>query len=136
MSFRLLLCATATCALPALAAAQCQPSWQPFVGGGANARVRSMLETPAGLVAAGEFTSIGGAACSHVAIYDGITWQPLGGGTNDSVRDVVRAPNGDLIAGGSFTAAGGQPHNQIARWDGAAWTSLGGGSGRFWSQRA
>ena len=81
------------------------------------------------LVAAGRFTSAGGAPANHIARWDGTTWSPLGSGlsggaTGVYVNALAVLPNGDLVAGGNFTAAGGLPAMGVARWNGVAWSSM------------
>ncbi|MBX3464390.1 MAG: delta-60 repeat domain-containing protein [Planctomycetes bacterium] len=96
-----------------------------------NAPIHALATLPDGrLVAAGEFSAIGGVAASRIAAWDGSSWAPLGGGiSGGSVFGLAVLSSGALVAGGSFTTAGGAPASRIARWDGAAWSQVGGGVG-------
>ncbi len=76
------------------------------------------------LIAAGEFSTAGGASASHIARWDGESWSPLGTGMNGGVQ-ALTVFNGELIAGGFFSTAGGESVPGIARWDGSNWHTLG-----------
>ncbi len=87
-----------------------------------------LIATPGGgLIAAGEFTSVGGVAANRIARWDGAQWSPLGAGLNNTVSTAVRLSNGDIVVAGSFSVAGGSRANRVARWDGAQWSPLGAG---------
>src|SRR5262249_17139077 len=61
------------------------------------------------LIAAGDFTSIGGIAANSIARWNGSVWQPLGlglGGSNPFAF-ALAVYNGALVAGGRFSSAGG-----------------------------
>ncbi len=84
------------------------------------------------LVAAGDFTQVGGTAASRIASWDGAAWSPLTSGLDGSVRG-LRAWN-DGVAGGErllvtgfFQDAGGVPVQNLALWDGTAWSAAPGG---------
>jgi hypothetical protein len=109
------------------------------VGGqGANMRIRASLNTPIGLVVAGEFNSVGGVQANRVAVWDGAAWNSLGSGGGNGVSGNPRAIawfDGDLYIGGSFFAAnvGGTDEIaaiNIARWDGTTWHAVGSDFGR------
>ncbi|MGB3969506.1 MAG: hypothetical protein WBO45_22420, partial [Planctomycetota bacterium] len=96
--------------------------------GVANDILRTVLALPNGdVIAAGDFTQIGGVAANHIARWNGTAWAPLGQGCDSAVLALTRLPNGDVVAGGAFAAAGGVPAARIARWNGSAWAPLGTG---------
>lgn len=105
-------------------------TWSPLgegLGDGSPLSIVQALTVYEGdLVAAGNFTTSGGAPLRGVARWDGESWSQVGtdppGGVN-----ALTVYNGDLIAGGDFTTAGGQTAKNIARWDGNAWVPLGEG---------
>lgn len=91
---------------------------------GMNNTVRAVIVWNGYLIAAGDFTTAGGAPMSRIAKWNGTSWTPLGSGMNGSVRD-LEVYNNDLYAGGDFTVAGGLSANRIARWNGSNWFNLG-----------
>ncbi len=107
-------------------------SWTVFENriNGGDVRV---LGTYAGrLVAAGNFSSIGGVAANRIARWNGTTWEPLGSGLgivpgNQSVR-VLGEYNGQLWAAGNFQRAGGVAVDNIAVWNGLVWYATGSGA--------
>ncbi len=110
-------------------------TWVGFGSGfavGQSAGVGALAVLPNGdLVAAGDFTSIGGVAANHIARWNGSSWSPLGSGVawpgvSASVLALAAMPNGDVVAGGWFTVAGAVNAVGIARWNGSAWSALGG----------
>lgn len=78
------------------------------------------------LVVGGEFTVIGNAVASNIAMWNPATdqWSALGSGTNDDVLALAVMPDNTLIAGGRFTACGVITTRRIARWDGTVWSPL------------
>ncbi len=79
------------------------------------------------VVAAGEFTSIGGVAANRIAVLDGGTWAPLGSGTDDRIETVLVVGD-DVYVGGDFTAAGGVSASRVAVWrPTGGWEALGSG---------
>jgi hypothetical protein len=95
---------------------------------------------PESLIAAGDFTMIGGIAANHIARWDGATWAPLGDGLKKDDPNSGRAKamiafdedgegplNAALFVGGMFSGAGGITTSGIARWDGTQWSDVGGG---------
>ncbi|HEX2897134.1 MAG TPA: hypothetical protein VHP63_03690, partial [candidate division Zixibacteria bacterium] len=78
------------------------------------------------LIAAGRFTSAGGAPAYHIAAWDGSSWSEVGLGMNHMVF-ALTVYEGNLIAGGGFTTAGNIPANFIASWNGQSWSPLGSG---------
>lgn len=98
---------------------------QPLVTG---AFVYDLVTLSSGhVIAAGEFTDIGGVPANRVARWDGSSWSAIGTGTDNSILCLQVLPDGDLVVGGRFTQAGGGSANQIARWDGASWSTFGAG---------
>lgn len=93
----------------------------------------ALLALPNGqLIAAGEFSQIGGVPANNIARWTGTTWEALGSGLTLNagqgfINALERLPDGSIIAGGSFTTAGGAPASKIARWDGTTWSPLGAG---------
>lgn len=97
------------------------------VGGGVDLTsgfgVRALQSTPAGLMVAGDFTTVGGGtSANNIALWDGSTWSPLGAGTNGQVTGLGMFA-GDLIVGGHFST----PANNVAVWNFSSWSPLGGG---------
>jgi hypothetical protein len=83
------------------------------------------------LYAAGDFTSAGGVAASHIARWDGASWSPVGSGTNFPVYALAVHDDGNgpaLYAGGQFGSAGGVSASRVARWDGTSWSRVGAGT--------
>ncbi|MEZ6037776.1 MAG: hypothetical protein R3F29_09870 [Planctomycetota bacterium] len=119
--------------------AQCGFAWQ-SVGGypGADGIVECAVEwdpdgagpAPTLAVLGGQFSVVGTAVASHLALYEPITdtWAGLGGGVDGPVYALLPLANGELIVAGDFTNAGGVPCNNVARWDGVGWQPLGGAS--------
>jgi hypothetical protein len=96
--------------------------------GGGSARVDALTVFDDGsgpaLYAGGYFTSIGSAAASNIAKWDGSTWTALGNGTDGQVEALAVFDDGGgprLYAGGYFSIAGGNFSTYIARWNGSIW---------------
>jgi hypothetical protein len=92
--------------------------WVELVGAGTNgvdAPVRTLVSTDQGLVAGGDFTTAGGVAASHIALWDGAAWTDLDGGTNTPVLALTSVGN-DLFVGGDFVSAGGNASHKFGRW--------------------
>jgi hypothetical protein len=91
------------------------------------------------LIAAGNFTSAGGASANRIAKWSGTGWSPLGlglqplpGFSNANVDALEVHDDGGgsrLFVGGQFVRAGGAPADALARWDGANWASVPGIAG-------
>lgn len=97
-----------------------------------SARVFALAFLPNGdLVAAGDFTSVGGVSASCIARWNGAAWTSLGSGLNGVVNDLAIAANGDVLACGAFSSAGAVGVDRIARWNGSAWSAV--GSGLTWN---
>lgn len=81
---------------------------------------------PEYLVAAGDFTRIGGVDANRIARWDGAHWHALGEGIGgpDAHVTSVAAHNGSLFAAGQFSKAGDIDASNIARWDGLNWHPL------------
>lgn len=91
-------------------------AWFVF-GGDTDGPVRAFATLPTGeLVAAGDFTTIGGVPANRIARWNGSVWVPLGIGTDAAVHSLLVLANGTLLVGGDFTQAGGQTANRLARW--------------------
>ncbi len=67
------------------------------------------------LIAAGSFTTAGGAPANRIARWNGSTWQPLANGLPSDVN-AVTVYNGLLVAAGNFSTVNGVPYNYIATW--------------------
>jgi hypothetical protein len=107
-------------------------SWHPLgsgLGGDASATVYALAAITNGdLIAAGSFTTAGGAPAPRIARWDGTAWSPLGSGTtNNNILALATLPDGELAAGGDFTQIAGIPLSRIARWNGAEWFPIGAG---------
>jgi hypothetical protein len=78
------------------------------------------------LVAAGNFSSIGGVAAANIAAWDGAAWSPLGSGLGSPTNGfpaMASFDRGDasgpaLLVTGAFTQAGGVASNHIASFEG------------------
>jgi len=78
---------------------------------------RTLAVYGGGLIAGGDFSSVGGAGAKCIARWDGTRWQALGTGMNSYVY-ALSVYNGELIAGGGFASAGSVSASGIAAWDG------------------
>lgn len=100
------------------------------VNGAVNALVVHPLAGSAALIAAGAFTTAGGAPAARVAAWDGGAWQPLAGGIGGEVFALATFAQGGtsfLAAAGEFSTAGGNAARRVARWDGSTWAPMGSG---------
>jgi hypothetical protein len=97
------------------------------IGTGSNNNVRSLTVFGGEIIAAGDFTSMGGISANRIARTNGISWQPLGLGTNGRIW-AMAVFNGELIVAGDFTQVGGVSASRIAKWNGANWLLFGGNS--------
>lgn len=101
--------------------------WKPY-STGADGIINAVAVAPNGdVIVTGNFSNIGGVACSKIArwVRATSTWTAMGVGlTGGAGFDVAVAPNGDVYVVGSFTHAGGQLVHYCARYDGA-WHSMG-----------
>ena len=120
-----------------VSAANLSATPQAFPGSGAGGHVFSLATYQGNLIAAGEFTSIGGAAAHRIAQWDGTAWSALGAFPFDGVDGRrfarvfdVEVFNGKLYVGGAFLTAGGTVANNVACWDelSQTWTPLGSGT--------
>ncbi|MFT3685823.1 MAG: hypothetical protein QM783_13020 [Phycisphaerales bacterium] len=97
--------------------------WSPF-GAGANGAVRRLIVHNGQILAAGDFTSIGGiAAPGGLASFDGTVWHAVA--TPGGAPTQIASVDGVLYASGPFTF-NATPGNYVASFDGNAWTKLGG----------
>lgn len=97
-------------------------AWQGI--GDPDDTVLALCKMPNGdLVAAGEFSSIGGTPIAGLGRWNGTAWSEIPGAPG-AVRVLHGLPNGDLLVGGDFAAAGGVATGGLARWSGGAWSSL------------
>lgn len=99
------------------------------MGTGANDSVLALATMPNGdLIAAGNFTSMGGVAgTAYIARWTGSAWTGLSTGMDSNVNALIVGLDGTLYATGNFATAGGVAAVFIARWNGAAWSALGSG---------
>jgi hypothetical protein len=109
-------------------------SWVHFAS--ANRRIWRLQTLPNGeLVAAGEFTSIGGQAIRYLARLTSSGWKALASPTSALARygtrlpnilDIQAAPNGNIYIAGGFglTVNSRVRWYTVAYWDGAKWTPL------------
>ena len=97
-------------------------AWEPL--GDPDAQVYALAAAGEGLLAPGQFTTVGGTPASRVARLDRDTgtWQPLGEGLAGPDADghvvamALAVPQDGLWVGGSFTSAGTVPSGNLARW--------------------
>jgi hypothetical protein len=100
--------------------------WAPL--GDTDQQVYALAADGDDLLAAGQFTTVGGTPAGRVARLDRATgaWQPLGEGPGDGlagpdadgyvVGRALAVPADGVWVGGTFTSAGGVPSNNLARW--------------------
>ena len=106
------------------------------VGMPPNAPVSSLFVHQGELWVGGQFTSIGGIAAAHVAIWNGTSFRAAGtglpgpGGSSGVAVSAFAALGNDVFAGGTFHSGTlpAAPANRIARWNGSVWTPLGSGT--------
>ncbi len=81
------------------------------------------------VVAAGDFSQIGGVGAVGIARWNGASWSTLCGGTagGGAVAALAVLPNGDLLAGGTLRTICGVAANRVARWNGSGWSPMGDG---------
>jgi trimeric autotransporter adhesin len=80
------------------------------------------------LIAAGNFSSIGGISANNIASWDGTSWHALGAGTDGRIHAVYNPGDGTLVVGGEFTLAATSSANHVAKWNGSAWSGFGKGT--------
>lgn len=104
-------------------------SWAQL-GGTFNGKVLAIMESGGVLLAAGEFTSVGGTAANRIARWTGSSWVAVGTGANSYINSLTRFGS-QVVAGGAFTTMNGVAAEHIAAgaWDGANWTWSALGSG-------
>ncbi|MBK8164409.1 MAG: hypothetical protein IPK64_00440 [bacterium] len=100
--------------------------WQ-SLGNGLDSSVRCLARHGTDMIAAGYFTTAGGATANRIARWNGAAWSALGTGMNDRVL-ALASLGGTLYAGGGFATAGGTGAANIAAWNGASWAPLGTGT--------
>jgi hypothetical protein len=113
-------------------------AWSPL-GGGVDSVVRSVCETPGGLLIAGDFSFAGDNYFGGLARFERGTWQPVSPGPGVGTRSPEEGVHAmalyddgagggpEMYIGGSFHAAGPLGAGYIARWDGTSWREVGGG---------
>ncbi|MFI4917066.1 MAG: GC-type dockerin domain-anchored protein [Phycisphaerales bacterium JB060] len=110
-------------------------SWSPLGGGIGGTAIGDLqwATLPAVgpvLVAAGNFSTAGGAPASRVASWDGSSWSPMGAGTTGFSFELAAYDDGRgeaIYLGGDFNSVDGVAARNIARWDGIGWEALGAG---------
>jgi hypothetical protein len=82
------------------------------------------------LLAAGSFTTAGGAPAASIARWNGAGWSSLGSGPGAGLEIMALGTlaGGDLVAGGRLNSIGG-PSRFLGRWNGSTWIPVGTGSG-------
>ena len=70
-----------------------------------NEIIRAIAPTDHGIYVGGSFLTIGGVACSNIALFDGVQFVPLGKGLNGPVNTLHYADD-QLYVGGEFTGLG------------------------------
>ena len=96
-------------------------SFNPNASGGVIiTAVRSIaVQRDGKILAAGEFSSIGGQTRNNIARLDAATGlaDSFNPNANNPVFSIVLQADGKILAGGEFASIGGQPRNRIARLD-------------------
>lgn len=83
--------------------------------GGTLARVNQLLALPNGdVLAAGEFTTAGGAPAANIARWSGTAWSAVDGGVDGEVLALAMTAASTVVAGGRFLSAGGQDSAHFA----------------------
>ncbi len=99
-------------------------TWTPLgsgISGSSTAAVRTLTIMPNGnLVAAGNFTTAGGAPVTNLALWDGSTWLSLanqfGGDAGTTFRSSCLLPSGTLAIAGSSASAISAAAARLAFW--------------------
>lgn len=94
------------------------------LGSEPNGSVHALLPYNGELVAAGEFTQIGGVSANRIASWNGSRWAAFDTGISDHEVQALATYQGRLIAGGTFSGAGGATAMYLAAWDGVAWSEV------------
>jgi trimeric autotransporter adhesin len=90
----------------------------PWTSSPYNPSVGSLLSTPRGLVASGQFSAIGGLSTNSLARWDGVRWEPMNSGIEGLVPpygQLLWADDSVLLVG-NFKTSGGLTPPLIARW--------------------
>jgi len=105
-------------------------SWAPLGSGVSdpvyanNVRVNALTRDLNGdIVAAGWFSTAGGAPANSVARWNGSTWSSISTGLDNTVNALCTRPNGEIVAGGAMLQNGSGAYvNNIAGYGGGpAW---------------
>ncbi len=110
------------------------------VGGGVDARVRSLQSYAGKLYVGGDFQHADGVPISRLAAWDGVTWSEVGDGISGGLTwccddfgsshlsgttvSVLTVYRDELYVGGLFSTAGDVESRSIARWNGTNWSGL------------
>ncbi len=87
------------------------------VGSGTDGAVHALLLHNNKLYAGGEFTTAGGVAANHVAVYDIATGQWQSMGSLDSTVRALAVYKNELYAGGLFSGF-------VSKWNGSSWVDI------------
>lgn len=86
------------------------------LGGVANGMVYALVPLPDGdVLAAGDFTTIGGVPVARIARWNGTAWTPFGAGLDARALGATMLVSGEVLLGGMFITAGGAPAPYFAR---------------------
>jgi hypothetical protein len=95
--------------------------------GGANAEVSALAVAGSGLYIGGSFTTVGNAATSHFARWDGTAWSAIGDGVDNVVRALAATNDGGVVVLGDFMFSGSLRVVHGAVWTGTGWRTFGQG---------
>jgi hypothetical protein len=97
-------------------------AWIPMLGGAApNHVVYALGETPAGVIAGGQFYW-SGVAPSSVALWDGELWGGTGNGPFSATKALLIEPSGRTLVGGNFGLLGGNRAWGLALLTNGTWS--------------
>lgn len=100
-------------------ARQSGDDWSPLSSGIDNP-ILAMLNVDDRVIAAGQFTHMGGISAGHIAAWNGSRWSALDEGFDAPVHTLTTF-RGQLVAGGEFLSSGEFPCDHLATWDGMQW---------------
>lgn len=95
--------------------------------GGKYAEVMALAVAGGRLYLGGSFTTVGNAAVSSFASYDGTAWSAVGDGVDNVVRALAATPDGGVVVLGDLAFSGDLRVVHGGVWTGERWASLGQG---------
>src|SRR5580765_8468654 len=99
-------------------------SWNAVTTLAGTSAIRAMASHLGDLYIGGTFTSVGGAAATNIARFDGSNWSAVGSGMTGTVN-ALASHGGALYAGGASLFGAGS--GALYSWNGSTWSAPGGG---------